>query len=91
MNIKYVLGSILRCQDSWCEMEIGGKPIRVKILRSEMAEGDGAAGSVLDDQLTIACGDGAIRLTHLQRAGKSAQSADEFLRGNKVAKGEMVQ
>jgi len=76
---------------AWCEMEIGGKPIRVKILRSEMAEGEGAAGTVMDDQLKIACGDDAIRLTHLQRAGKSAQSADEFLRGNKVAKGEMVQ
>lgn len=69
---------------SWCEMELGGKLQRVKVINSEMATGSGEAGKVLDDALTICCGEGAIKLTRVQRAGKQAQSAEEFLRGNKV-------
>jgi methionyl-tRNA formyltransferase len=60
---------------------------RVKVLRAEIAQGSGAAGEVLDDDCTIACGSGAIRPTRLQRAGKPAMDLDEFLRGNPVAKG----
>ncbi|GAA0598926.1 methionyl-tRNA formyltransferase [Paenochrobactrum glaciei] len=66
---------------SWCEMEIGGKVERVKILRSHLAEGSGAAGTILDDKLTIACGEGAVQLLTLQRAGGKALQASEFLRG----------
>ena len=44
--------------------------VRVKALRSTKGEGSGAPGTVLDDRLTIACGDGAVRLTQVQRAGK---------------------
>lgn len=69
---------------SWCEMELGGKLQRVKVINSEMATGSGEAGKVLDDALTICCGEGAIKLTRVQRAGKQSQSAEEFLRGNKV-------
>lgn len=54
---------------------------RVKVLGSVPVEQNGVAGCVLDDALTVACGDGAIRLTHLQRAGKSAQDAVQFLNG----------
>ena len=66
---------------AWCEVAIEGEPVRVKILRCEPAEGSGAPGEVLDDQLTIACGDGAIRILELQRAGKAPMKAAEFLRG----------
>ena len=45
-------------------------------------EGSGAPGTVLDDRLTIACGDGAVRLTEVQRAGKQPMKAEEFLRGD---------
>ena len=54
---------------------------RVKILRCELAEGSGAPGELLDDRLTIACGEGAIRILELQRAGKQPMKADGFLRG----------
>src|SRR5262249_54823893 len=47
---------------AWCEMAGNGEPARLKILRCEPAGGMGAPGAVLDDQLTIACGDGAIRI-----------------------------
>jgi methionyl-tRNA formyltransferase len=60
---------------------------RLKILYAEPIAGKGAAGEVLDDRLTIACGDGALRLTRLQRAGKSPMSADELLRGFALTKG----
>ena len=53
----------------------------VKILRCELANGAGAPGELLDDHLTIACGDGAIRILELQRAGKAPMKADGFLRG----------
>ena len=65
--------------------EISGE--RVKLLDSELAEGQGAPGSVLDDALRVACGDGALRLTRLQRAGKAAQDAATFLRGWPVPAG----
>ena len=42
-------------------------------------------GTVLDDRLTIACGEGAVRLVEVQRAGKQPMKADEFLRGTKIA------
>ena len=46
-----------------------------------VAEGSGAPGEVLDDELTIACGSGAVRLIELQRAGKKPMPAAEVLRG----------
>ncbi|MFT6022147.1 MAG: methionyl-tRNA formyltransferase [Ascidiaceihabitans sp.] len=60
---------------------------RVKVLGSTMADGHGSAGETLDDALTVACGQGAVRLTKLQRAGKGAQDSDVFLRGNPMPKG----
>ena len=66
---------------AWCEMAIDGAPVRVKILRCERATGAGAPGELLDDRLTIACQEGAIRLLELQRAGAKPMKAAEFLRG----------
>jgi methionyl-tRNA formyltransferase len=66
---------------AWCEMPFEGQPMRVKILRCAMAEGAGAAGELLDDRLAIACGEGALRILELQRAGKAPMKAEEFLRG----------
>ena len=64
---------------------------RVKLLRAEEAEGTGNAGEVLDDQLAIACRDGAIRPIELQRAGKPKMDLDTFLRGNAVGEGSILQ
>ena len=57
--------------------------MRVKALFSRRVDGAGAPGAVLeaDDRLVVACGDGAVELLNLQRAGKKAQDAAEFLRG----------
>jgi methionyl-tRNA formyltransferase len=64
-----------------------GDGVRVKVLRSTLAEGKGVPGAVLDDALTIACGDGAVRLLDVQRAGAKAMSAEEFLRGTPLKAG----
>ena len=66
---------------AWCEMPIEGQNARVKILRCELAKGSGAPGDVLDDHLTVACKQGAVRILELQRAGKQPTKAEEFLRG----------
>src|ERR1700704_799266 len=61
---------------AWCEMPIEGET-RVKILRCELAEGSGSPGELLDNHLTIACGEGAIRILALQRAGKAPMKAED--------------
>jgi methionyl-tRNA formyltransferase len=66
---------------------------RVKFLGSALISCEqplASAGTVLDDDLGIACGSGALRITRLQRAGKSAQSSAEFLRGTPVIAGEQL-
>src|SRR5215218_1860576 len=66
---------------AWCEADLDGEAARIKILRCEPAQGAGAPGDVLDDQLAIACADSAIRILELQRAGKAPMKAADFLRG----------
>jgi methionyl-tRNA formyltransferase len=66
--------------------EIKGE--RLTILAAEVVEGlAGAPSTTLDDRLTIACGDGGLRLTLVKRAGKRAMSSEEMLRGFAVPKG----
>jgi methionyl-tRNA formyltransferase len=72
---------------AWCEMVLGGKAERLKILRSVPASGTGLPGEVIDNRLTVACEGGAVRLTELQRAGGRPVTAEEFLRGLKIEKG----
>ena len=69
----------------------GGASERIKVLRTEMAEGHGTPGEALDDRLTIACGRGAVRLVTVQRAGKRAMTAEDVLRGFALPKGTQVQ
>ncbi|HET9353767.1 MAG TPA: methionyl-tRNA formyltransferase [Sphingomicrobium sp.] len=64
---------------------------RIKLLAAENARGVAMPGEVVDDQLTIACGSGAIRPTLVQRAGKGAMSSDELLRGFAIPKGSVLQ
>ncbi|UAB87986.1 methionyl-tRNA formyltransferase [Ruegeria sp. SCSIO 43209] len=62
---------------AWTEVEGN----RIKLLASRLAEGRGTPGEVLDDHLRVACGEGAVELLRLQRAGKGAQDRETFLRG----------
>jgi len=72
---------------AWSELQTAGEPARIKILRCASANGVGAPGEVLDDQLTIACAKGAIRIVELQRAGKAPMKAAEFLNGTPLKPG----
>jgi methionyl-tRNA formyltransferase len=76
---------------AWCEVPGAG---RVKLLRSTRGEGQGnyqvAPGTVLDDRLTVACGEGAVRIVELQKAGGRALRTEEFLRGAPVAEGSRL-
>jgi methionyl-tRNA formyltransferase len=78
---------------AWFELEVGGRAERVKLLATEVASaasGSLAAGTVLDDRLTVACGEGAVRMLRLQKAGGKALPAAEFLRGIPVAPGTVI-
>lgn len=63
---------------------------RVKLLRAETVDATGGTGEVLDQQMTIACGNAAIRPLELQRAGKPAMSVEEYLRGRPAPAGKML-
>ena len=75
---------------AWFEAEIAGRPERIKVLGSELAEGSGAPGSVLTDDLVIACASGAVRLTKLQKAGGKLLASADFLRGTPIAPGTVL-
>ena len=66
---------------AWCEAEIVGRHERLKVLASELVPGSGAPGDILAGDLSVACGEGAVRLTEVQRAGRQAVDGAEFLRG----------
>jgi len=69
--------------------ELGG--VRIKALGSRLSTGGrGAPGEALDDALKIACGDGAVRLMQVQRAGKGAMAAEDYLRGAPVPAGSVL-
>lgn len=63
---------------------------RIKVLDSALTDGAGAPGEVLDKNLRIACGEGAVRLTRLQRAGKAAQDGPVFQQGAQIAPGTIL-
>lgn len=64
-----------------------GAESRVRVLRTTQGRGSGPPGTVLDNALTIACGEGAVRILELQRAGRQPMSSESFLRGAAVAAG----
>jgi methionyl-tRNA formyltransferase len=73
---------------AWCEVEIAGKPERLKLLRGVAVDGaSGAPGALLDNDLTVACGEGAVRLTEVQRAGGKPATAADFQRGARLSAG----
>ncbi|AVO46512.1 methionyl-tRNA formyltransferase [Phreatobacter cathodiphilus] len=72
---------------AWFEADLGKGPERVKVLRTALAAGTGAPGTLLAEDLTVACGTGALRLVEVQRAGAKAMKAADFLNGAKVGPG----
>jgi methionyl-tRNA formyltransferase len=73
---------------AWCEWQ--GSRIKVLLAQPVAAVQDMAPGTVLDDNLLVACGSGALRLLRLQRSGKGVMPAADFLRGNPVQAGGLL-
>ena len=71
----------------WCKRD----GARLRVLAATIVPGSGAPGTVIGTPLTVACGDGALRLDRVQRAGKSPMAADEYARGNRVPAGAVLQ
>ena len=72
---------------AWFEAPSEKGPVRIKALMSRPEPASGPAGTVLDDGLLIACGQGSVRLLKAQREGRSAQDTDQFLRGFAIGAG----
>ena len=75
---------------AWFEAPSDKGPTRVKALLSRVEDSEGAPGTVLDDDLLIACGSGAVRLLQVQREGRQAQDAGTFLRGFSLPTGALL-
>ena len=75
---------------AWFELATEKGPVRIKVLLAASEAGEGAPGTALDDRLLIACGSGALRLVRLQREGKGAMTAEDFLRGTSVPAGTVL-
>ncbi len=83
-NIDCQIRGLSPAPGAWCEV----KGERLKVLHAEPVSGSGTPGKILGDGLTVACGEGALRLVRLQRAGKSVMTADELLRGFALREGD---
>ena len=75
---------------AFCMIDGSKGPERMKVLRTERVDGQGVPCTALDDKLLIACGDGAVRLLEVQRAGSKPMKADDLLRGFPLAKGTVL-
>jgi methionyl-tRNA formyltransferase len=78
---------------AWCEADLGQGPVRLKLLFSELTDSPAAAapGTVVDDHLAVACGDGrAVRLLRLQKPGGKPLDARDFLAGTPLAAGTVL-
>ena len=89
-QVQYQIQGLSPHPGAWFEMEVAGKRERIRALRATLVEGRGKPGILLDGNLTVACGEGAVRLTEVQRAGKRPMSAEEFLRGVKQRAGAVL-
>lgn len=82
-EIDFMIRGLAPAPGAWFELD----GARVKALQSRLGQGAGAPGEVLDDNLLIACGEGAVRLITVQREGRGPLAADAFLRGQAVPVG----
>ena len=85
-EVDWLIRGLSPFPGAWCEF--AGE--RVKVLMCQADDAEGAPGEVLDDALLVACGEGSVRLLRVQRAGRGAADAAEFLRGFPVAPGERL-
>tara|TARA_Y100001958_G_C21170157_1_gene502108 strand:- start:854 stop:1333 length:480 start_codon:yes stop_codon:yes gene_type:complete len=71
---------------SWFEL----KGFRIKPISVKEIEASGEPGEIIDDNLTVACLENAVRILELQREGKQKMKAEEFLRGSRIKVGTNI-
>ena len=84
------LARMVRALSPWPGAWFEHEGARIKVLAARAAAGSGAPGTVLDGELTVACGDGALRLLRVQRSGKGIVDAQAFLRGYALPTGTVL-
>jgi methionyl-tRNA formyltransferase len=72
---------------AYFEADLGKRFERIRVLRTEISPREGVPGLILDDRLTIACGEGAVRILEAQRPGKRPMKTADFLHGLRMGKG----
>ncbi len=82
-EVDYAIRGLSPHPGAWFELN----GARVKVLLSRQEQGAGAPGETLDDELLVACGDGAVRLLTVQREGRAPLPAADFLRGTPIPAG----
>ncbi len=82
-EIDFQIRGLSPTPGAWFELD----GVRVKALHSRLGQGVGAPGEALDDNLLVACGEGAVRLLTVQREGRGPLAAEAFLRGQPVPTG----
>jgi methionyl-tRNA formyltransferase len=82
----------LRALNPWPGTWFEHEGQRVRVLSGAVVDGvlGVTPGTILDGRLTVSCGQGALRLTCLQRAGKAVTQADSFLRGYPLVRGVVL-
>jgi methionyl-tRNA formyltransferase len=86
-NVHDLIRGLSPFPAAFATFDFGKGAERVKILQARLAEGSGPAGLCLNDTLTIACGQGAVEILRLQKAGSKAMTQEEFLRGHPIKAG----
>lgn len=85
-EIDCMIRGLAPAPGAWFELD----GARVKALHSRVGQGQGEPGEALDDELLIACGEGAVRLLRVQREGRAPMEASAFVRGRPVKAGERL-
>jgi methionyl-tRNA formyltransferase len=87
-----VLERQIRAFSPWPGAYFEGRGERIRVLQAEEVRADAAAapGTIIDEHLTIACGEGGLRPLTLQRAGRGALDAAAFLRGFALPPGTVL-
>jgi methionyl-tRNA formyltransferase len=90
MQVHNLVRALAPSPGAFFEADLGKALERVKVLRTQVAEASGPPGCILDDCLTVACGEGAVRLLEVQRAGRAAMQAADFMRGARLPPGTLL-
>lgn len=89
-ELEYQIRGLSPFPGAWCELPRRKGLERVKIHLAQVEDRSGVPGTLLDDELLVATGKGALRLTRLQPAGKSTMDAADYLRGRPAQAGTHI-